>query len=391
MIIEDGSLPSNVGGGGNVRNILRRVFGIMQKRGWWKEIGEMDGFMEIFAYHKKDLEDVSGKFKEYKSFRQIMEVEYERWRTTDDSQQKQLEKILKKNGGKLSLKDWMVAIESWGIPADTIAEISGLRQPGNLYYELDLKQQKTAKAQEAILYNTVHLKETENLYYKDHTLLEFDTKIQEIFANITQNNKFNIFIFEESAFYPTSGGQQNDVGEIWVGEEKFDVVNVERVGKSILHILDRGIEDPTAYKGKTVKCKVDKDRRSQLRSHHTGTHIVFASCRRVLGPHVWQNGAKKTIEKAHLDITHYKSLTHEEEKRIENEANRIISECVNINKSLMNKADAEKEHGFSLYQGGIVPGNELRVVNIEGIDTEACCGTHCDNTAEVGWIRILKT
>jgi Alanyl-tRNA synthetase len=50
----------------------------------------------------------------------------------------------------------------------------------------------------------------------------------------------------------------------------------------------------------------------------------------------------------------------------------------------MDKTDAEIQYGFSLYQGGIVPGNNLRVVNIEGTDTEACCGTHCDNTAEVG-------
>jgi alanyl-tRNA synthetase len=52
---------------------------------------------------------------------------------------------------------------------------------------------------------------------------------------------------------------------------------------------------------------------------------VFASCRKVLGPHVWQNGAKKTTEVAHLDITHYQSLTKEEERAIENQANRIIN------------------------------------------------------------------
>jgi len=57
----------------------------------------------------------------------------------------------------------------------------------------------------------------------------------------------------------------------------------------------------------------------------------------------------------------------------------------------MDKAEAELKHGFSLYQGGIVPGNSLRVVNIEGIDTEACCGTHSDNTSEVGWVRILRS
>jgi len=58
---------------------------------------------------------------------------------------------------------------------------------------------------------------------------------------------------------------------------------------------------------------------------------------------------------------------------------------------MMDKSVAEKKHGFSLYQGGVVPGNELRVVDIEGVDTEACCGTHCDSTAEVGWIKLQKT
>ena len=51
----------------------------------------------------------------------------------------------------------------------------------------------------------------------------------------------------------------------------------------------------------------------------------------------------------------------------------------------------EKKYGFSLYQGGIVPGKDLRIVQIDGVDTEACCGTHCDSTAEVGWIRMIKS
>ena len=76
---------------------------------------------------------------------------------------------------------------------------------------------------------------------------------------------------------------------------------------------------------------------------------------------------------------------------VENAANRIINECTPISKSFMDKAEAEKDYGFSLYQGGVVPGNSLRVVNIEGIDTEACCGTHADNTAEVGWLKLVKT
>ena len=64
---------------------------------------------------------------------------------------------------------------------------------------------------------------------------------------------------------------------------------------------------------------------------------------------------------------------------------------LDITKSFMDKSEAEKEYGFTLYQGGVVPGNNLRVVKIEDTDVEACCGTHCDNTSEVGWIKILKS
>lgn len=62
-----------------------------------------------------------------------------------------------------------------------------------------------------------------------------------------------------------------------------------------------------------------------------------------------------------------------------------------IKKYFLDKAEAEKEFGFTLYQGGVVPGNNLRIVNIEGVDVEACCGTHHDSTSDVGWIYIIKS
>ena len=390
MIIEDGSLPSNVGGGSNVRNILRRVFAILKKNGWWEKIG-MDGLIELFQIHKEDLQEIYGEFKEYKSFRSIIEVEYDRWLKTDQEQKVKLEKLIKKKG-TLSIDDWIVAMTSWGIPADTIAQISKQEMPGNIYYEIAERQEKLAKAPEVILYNTAHLPETQNLYYLDHKQTEFTASIVEVFPNVTQNNVFNIVILDQSAFYPTSGGQMHDTGVLQINGTNYKVVDCQKVGHCVLHILDNPLPGETqAYKGVSVQGTVDIDRRNQLRNHHTATHIIFAACRKTLGPHVWQNGAKKTVENAHIDITHYKALTHEEEISIENEANRIITKASDINKFFMNKTDAELEYGFSLYQGGIVPGNNLRVVNIEGVDTEACCGTHCDNTAEVGWVRILKT
>jgi alanyl-tRNA synthetase len=69
---------------------------------------------------------------------------------------------------------------------------------------------------------------------------------------------------------------------------EFKLINAEKVGKAVLHILDKEIPgEVDELKGKKVFVKIDEARRDQLRAHHTGTHIVFAAARKILGPHVW--------------------------------------------------------------------------------------------------------
>jgi len=395
MAIEDGSLPSNVGGASNVRNILRRTFALLHNKGWWDKL-KMDGFLELFQHHKTDLATIYGPFKEYKSFRPVIELEYQRWQTTDAAQAEKLQKLLKKKGkdAKLSLDDWIVAVSSWGVPADQVAKITGQPVPLNLYYEIASRQEKMVRATPAQLYNTAHLPETKSLYYQDHRLYDFQGKILEVMLNVVDGSKPNIVVLDQSAFYPTSGGQEHDNGKMIIDGAEYDVVDVMKVGPCVLHVLNPPLPAQANYdnfSGMTVRGLVDAERRSQLRNNHTATHIVYASARKVLGPHVWQHGAKKTVQQAHLDITHYQSLSHDDMRAIENEANRIVHRCKDIQKGFMAKDEAEKKHGFNLYQGGVVPGNELRVVNIVDTDTEACCGTHADNTAEVGLIKLIKS
>ena len=110
-----------------------------------------------------------------------------------------------------------------------------------------------------------------------------------------------------SAFYPTSGGQVHDTGVLTIENQEYKVYNVEKVGKSILHFLDKEVSEELI--GKNAHGAIDIERRQTLVAFHTGTHIVFAAARRVLGPHIWQNGAKKTENYAHIDLTHHSSLT----------------------------------------------------------------------------------
>lgn len=184
MIINDGGLPSNTGGGSNCRNIIRRIFATLKKNGWWDKLGGVNGLLELFEMHKKDLELLYGPFPEYKSFGDIIKIEYDRWSSTEDGQKKKIEQLVNKKKGKLTLDDWIMAIQTWGIPADVIAQVSQAEVPGNLYNEIDRKAQTVAKAQEAILYDTFKFPETHNLYYENHRLYEFEAKIIGVLDNV---------------------------------------------------------------------------------------------------------------------------------------------------------------------------------------------------------------
>ena len=84
---------------------------------------------------------------------------------------------MKKKKGKLSVEDWIVCITSWGLPADTVAEVTKTDIPGNLWYEIAERQERTTKAEQVVLYNTAHLAATNSLYYGDHHLYDFSGKI----------------------------------------------------------------------------------------------------------------------------------------------------------------------------------------------------------------------
>ena len=280
MIIYDGSLPSNVGGGSNVRNILRRVFALLHKNNWWEKL-KIKGIMEMIENHKKDLKDIFGEFRKHENMEEILALEYEKWLTTDSEQKVKLEKEIKKKG-KLGIDDWIMAMQSWGIPADRISQIAKIEIPGNLYSEIALRLERIVQKTEQVLYETNHIPETVCLYYNDHTL-EFTGKIIEVWTNLFEGemkNKKNILILDRSAFYPTSGGQEHDTGVFIINNQEYKVIRVEKVGKSTLHILDKEVSEN--IKGITITGKVDAERRHQLMSHHTGTHIVFAAARRVI-------------------------------------------------------------------------------------------------------------
>jgi alanyl-tRNA synthetase len=222
--------------------------------------------------------------------------------------------------------------------------------------------------------------ETEQLYYQDQYMKEFEAKVLKVV------NKEYV-VLDKTCFYPEGGGQPADNGHLIFNGNQVDVVDVKKVVNVILH----KIKGAVPKEGSIVKGVVDWDRRYALMKNHTATHIVNGAARRVLGQHVWQFGTQKGVNRSRLDISHYRRLTLEEIHKIETLANQAVLRNIPMETSWMPRNEAEKLYGFRLYQGGAIPGKKIRVVKSGDWEVEACAGTHVKNTGEIGFIKIVHS
>ncbi len=379
VAIVDGGLPSNTGGGYNLRVILRRALSFIDKYGWNLDMGEI---AEWHAYELRSL--FPELLKGIENVKKILAFERRKFEETKENVKRLLARIFKEKQ-ELTMERLLELYDSQGISPELVrreALANGVKLtiPDDFYKrvgELHEKREQIHATKRQIDVDLTGIPDTVLLYYDDYKNLVTKATVLKIINN-------NV-ILDKTVVYPTSGGQLHDIGTI-NGQLFSDAF---KEGGIVVHVLD---SRPSFKEGETVQVKVDKGWRDQLSQHHTATHVVNAAARIVLGSHVNQAGAKKTQEKAHLDITHYDSLSKEEEKRIESEANRIVKENIGISASFLPRATAEKEFGMSIYQGGAVPGKNLRIVSIgDGLDVEACGGTHLHSTGEIGTIRIIKS
>ncbi|MBN2110275.1 MAG: alanine--tRNA ligase, partial [Methanosarcinaceae archaeon] len=254
------------------------------------------------------------------------------------------------------------------------------------FYSLVAEGHNKAEAREEKVFpyadRVEKLPETKRLFYDEPTRMEFEAVVLDVFDNH--------LVLDSTLFYPEGGGQPADHGTITVYDIVLKVIDVQIVDGVVVHIID-GMEDELHLrKGDLVVGKVDEERRMAHACHHTATHIVNDAARKVLGDHVWQAGAQKTVERARLDISHYKRITQEELNQIELIANLTVMDNQRVTAEWMDRIDAEKKYGFKLYQGGVPPGNRIRVLKVAD-DVEACGGTHCTSTGLVGPIKMLRT
>ena len=217
---------------------------------------------------------------------------------------------------------------------------------------------------------------TEELFPGDSYLRQFEARVVELSGREV--------VLDRTAFYPGGGGQPPDKGTLGIGPVRASVVDARREGGEVVHVLDNPIPDTV----RDLKGELDWERRYGHMRHHTALHVLSGV--------IWANfGAKVTggqmrADRARMDFSFPGEWTTDVVREIERLTNEALSEGRPVKVYELPREEALKNPDLIRTQVNLVPERVrvIRIVEIEGLDTQADGGTHVANTCEVGQLEI---
>jgi alanyl-tRNA synthetase len=382
FLLTDGVVPSNTQEGYFARLLVRRALRVLAHRAETLPLPDL-----LDAVGREMARDHPEIGENRADLRRVVEAEVERYdeamRRARDSVRRQ-ESRLRAEGRAVGADDLVSWYDSLGLSPDVAVEQLEHPPPvpDDFYarvaarHERDRPHGDYAEDGAAGPEVPAQVPATDVRYYTDPYTSRFRARA------LWTHGPFAVL--DRTYFYPTGGGQISDTGSLG----GIEVVEVVRRGPYVLHRL---ASPATFSAGDEVEGRIDEPRRRQLMQHHTATHLLNGALRHVLGPHVWQAGAYKGTDAARIDVTHFRALSAEELREVDRLVHRVIREDRPVKSYFETRTEAERRFGFTLYQGGAVPGRDIRIVEIADFDVEACGGTHCTRTGEVGLVAILGT
>jgi len=382
-MLGDCIVPSNVREGYLARLVIRRTLRMMAELKIQEPLADLVEQQTRIIGMNTFEQDIS-------IVREIVDRETEKYASTLERGTRIVQKIAqsyKARSQRVPLSEIVTLYDSHGIQPEMVKDIATkegavVDLPDNFYSmvaDMHSESKKEAVEDKTSKYSVRvdGLPPTKKLYYEQSSDIEFEAVVLDFFDGYA--------VTDQTLFYPDGGGQPADTGSLVSSDSMVRVDGVIKIGEVILHHITGGV----LRRGERVKGMVDEERRWSLMRHHTATHILLHAAKEVLGVHIHQAGAQKGSESSRIDIRHFKHITPDELRKIETEANRMIMASQPVEISVEDRTKAEQKYGFSLYQGGVPPGRDIRVVKVAG-DIEACAGTHCRNTGEVGVIKIIR-
>ena len=217
---------------------------------------------------------------------------------------------------------------------------------------------------------------TEELFLEDSYLKEFESPVAKLSGREV--------ILAKTAFYPGGGGQPADKGTLGIGPISASVVDARREGDDVVHVLDSAIPE-TVQK---LKGELDWERRYAHMRYHSALHVLSGVIWRSFDAKV--TGGQMRADRARMDFSFPGEWTAEVVGEIERLANESLAEGRPVKIYELPREEALKNPDLIRTQVNLVPERvkTVRIVEIEGIDTQADGGTHVANTREVGEMEI---
>ncbi|MFC9601603.1 alanyl-tRNA editing protein [Peribacillus butanolivorans] len=210
--------------------------------------------------------------------------------------------------------------------------------------------------------------------------------IKECTANIV-SIKEQFVVFNQTIFYPGGGGQPCDRGIIKQGDKTYYILTVKKIDGEIIHELER----PLQHINQTVEMQIDWSWRFQNMQYHTLLHVISG----YLYQHYNALATSSQIEKEHarLELSFSPEIIQEIPfDQLEQSIKKLLAQPHNVYTKILSRDEAEQKEGTIKTVINLLPAslNEIRIVQINDIDAQACGGTHVNNTTEIKDFSIMK-
>ncbi len=386
FLINDGVIPGNEGRSYVLRMILRRAL----------RHGKILGMELPFLYKLVDVvvDNYGDAYPDLRKNKQkIIDTilkEEERFNKTLDRGYKLLNEFIE-NKKDIDGENAFKLYDTYGFPFELtkeIAEENGLKADEE-GFKVAMKEQKDrAKAATQKISVTGDIKyakveekvgATEFVGYTD---LECDAKILETL----DGEGYIDVVLDKTPFYAECGGQVGDSGVIESGSVKLNVLTTFKVNKLFVHRCE--LVNGEIEIGSTVHACIDKERRGQIKVHHTSAHLLQSALQHVLTGDVHQAGSQVEEDRMRFDFTFDRAMTEKEIQKTENLMNEWISEDIDVTTKVMNIDEARQTGAMALF--GEKYDDEVRVVSIGEISKEFCAGCHASHTGQLRLAKIVS-
>jgi alanyl-tRNA synthetase len=419
FLITDGVLPSNEGRGYVLRKIMRRAI----------RHGRLLGAQKPFLFEMVETvrQLMGGAYPELTGAAaarvpEIVLAEEKRFNNTLAIGLKKLDEELAPYATAVGSQAGTPSIfpgerafalyDTYGLPVDFIVDAA--RDIGVVFdqagFNLAMREQRTRAraswkggAKEAVNPAFSKLAETfrtEPDFY--HATCAKDARIEALFIKSSPVNELKPgesgeVVLDRTTIYAESGGQMADTGKFYDAPESQILAEVSGAFYPVAGLVAHRVTAKEVLRaGDRVTVIADADRRARIMRNHTGTHLVHAALRNILGTHVKQSGSLNAPERLRFDFSHFAPVDHEELRDIEQQVNDEIRLNSQIETGVMSLEEALNSGALAFF-GDKYPESNVRVVTIPDprsprgfYSKELCGGTHVKRAGDIGVLKIVS-